>query len=127
MFSLAVASSPPFTQANDMGFLGRTDELNTNIKRASLTDYLVRSRSDRDTGSTSDTDNQRANTIPSTPVISSCAAFIDYFGEVSANFTKCVVSFARPLRVCEHCVEEYLRAKSAFDLVMTVRNCYIYF
>ena len=53
-------------------------------------------------------------------IVSSCAAFIDYFGDLAANFTKCVVQFARPLRVCDNCVAQYFHANSAYQIVMKV-------
>lgn len=67
-----------------------------------------------------DFDLPHKRVVPAIPITSSCAAFIDFFGELAANFTQCVVQFARPLRACENCVEQYILAKNAFDYVMKV-------
>ena len=68
-----------------------------------------------DTVSVTDTNNSIQMDI-----ISSCDAFIDLFSKVFANYSKCAVLSARPLQFCNKCIEQYVRAKSVFEKIMTV-------
>ncbi len=55
---------------------------------------------------------------PSDHITSSCFAFIKEFSEAAANFTRCSIISSRPLRFCQHCVNEYVSANSSYNLIM---------
>ena len=110
--TVLASTGPSYSHPPERGPLVHDVDFNSDLKGLTLGEYLARHDHSQD--------SQLTRPFPSTPVISSCAAFIDYFGEVAANFSSCVITFARPLRACENCVEEFYLAKSAFDLVMNV-------
>ena len=60
--------------------------------------------------------------IPASNVESSCIAYLHVYSELAANFTKCAIVNARPLRFCEKCVQEYVQAQSVFDFLMKVQT-----
>ena len=57
---------------------------------------------------------------------SSCKAFIDAFADAVAKYTKCMISYARPLRFCTHCVEHYVVAKAQYTVLMEVMYFILY-
>ena len=58
--------------------------------------------------------------IPADIIESSCEAYLKLYADTAANFTKCAILFARPLRFCENCVYEYVRTKAVYDVIMEV-------
>ena len=58
------------------------------------------------------------STIVNDDIESSCKSFIKVFAEQVANFTKCSVEYAQPIRVCENCVSQYAMAINTFDILM---------
>lgn len=64
--------------------------------------------------------NSKSN-IPASNIESSCRAFIVKFSDMAAKFTKCSIENARPLRFCEHCMNDYLQAKEVYSGIMKVR------
>lgn len=88
------------------GFLSDlTDELTTEVptrSMATFTDYH--------------------QTVTPGEIVSSCEAFIDAFGDGLANFSKCMISYARPLRFCEKCVTSYTAAITQYHVLMEVNQ-----
>ena len=58
------------------------------------------------------------STLINDDIESSCKSFIKVFAEHVANFTKCSVEYAQPIRVCENCVSQYALAINTFDILM---------
>ena len=71
------------------------------------------------------TDGFRKQTSPSSNIVSSCHAFMDEFSEAAANFTKCAVHYARPIKMCEQCYHVYQRAIAIYDIMMKVSEMYL--
>ncbi len=70
------------------------------------------------------TDRQHIQDDPAAPIISSCNAFIDALSDAAAEYTRCAIFYARPLKYCEKCVKQYAKAKHLYDIIMTVsRTC----
>ena len=59
-------------------------------------------------------------TEPFEIIVSSCIAFINYYGQVAANFTECAVQHARPFQFCQQCVEPYIMAHEVYHEIMKV-------
>ncbi len=53
-------------------------------------------------------------------IVSSCQAFIDAYADVAAEFTRCSVLFARPLRFCQNCVRQYVTANAYSSVILKV-------
>ena len=66
------------------------------------------------------TDGFTRQTSPPSNIVSSCHAFMDEFSEAAANFTKCAVHYARPIKMCEQCYPVYQRAIAIYDIMMKV-------
>ncbi len=64
--------------------------------------------------------NRNQTVIKPAKIVSSCKAFIDAYANVVADFTRCSVVYARPLRFCEHCVQQYIVAKSYSSVILKV-------
>ncbi len=64
--------------------------------------------------------HENQTVIKPAKIVSSCKAFIDAYANVVADFTRCSVVYARPLRFCEHCVEEYIVARSYSSVILKV-------
>lgn len=54
------------------------------------------------------------------PLVSSCTAFVMDFSEGAAAFTRCSILYARPFRLCENCVAEYLKVVNSYHEIMKV-------
>lgn len=54
----------------------------------------------------------------SSPIESSCEAFIDKFAEAAANFTLCSILFASPIRICQSCSKQYLLANDYYQTIL---------
>ncbi|KAI5645306.1 osteopetrosis-associated transmembrane protein 1 precursor domain-containing protein [Phthorimaea operculella] len=48
-----------------------------------------------------------------------CTKILDSFAEYAANFTKCSIQHARPIRLCEECVEQYVRFDQKYQELLT--------
>lgn len=58
-----------------------------------------------------------------TPFPQECSKILDDFADYAANFTKCSILHARPIRICERCIEHYLSFHKKYqDLLTTVVN-----
>ena len=49
---------------------------------------------------------------------STCNHYIQMFAGDVADFTKCTVENARPIRICERCIVQYASAIDTFDILM---------
>ena len=58
--------------------------------------------------------------LPASLIKSSCQAYIEEYARKAAQFTKCSILNARPLRFCEKCIEDYVLANSVYQHVMHV-------
>ena len=58
--------------------------------------------------------------IPQSNIETSCRAFIEKFADVAAEFTRCSIVNSRPIKFCEHCMNEYVTAKSVYNIIMKV-------
>ncbi|CAD5116439.1 DgyrCDS5326 [Dimorphilus gyrociliatus] len=54
----------------------------------------------------------------SSPIESSCEAFIDKFAEAAANFTLCSILFASPIQICQSCSKQYLLANDYYQTIL---------
>ena len=41
-------------------------------------------------------------------MIEGCRIYLEYFANSTSNFTQCAIRNARPIRMCERCVDYYL-------------------
>jgi hypothetical protein len=41
-------------------------------------------------------------------VIEGCVIYLEHFANSTSNFTQCAIRNARPIRMCERCVDYYL-------------------
>jgi len=44
-----------------------------------------------------------------------CDSLVEAFGVVAANYTHCMVEFARPVKVCQKCIDAYLHTLGVYD------------
>jgi hypothetical protein len=58
---------------------------------------------------------------PIYPIQNPCLAILDRLSETSSAFLNCVISRARPFKLCEGCVDYYARLEDLIDLLDTVR------
>lgn len=77
----------------------------TNSNIASFEDMLITSSSLIQLTSLNDVANQ-------------CKLIMYEYSNYSANFTKCLLQYSRPFRMCENCVEEYTRAVSVYNDIL---------
>lgn len=54
----------------------------------------------------------------SSPIESSCEAFIDKFAEAAANFTFCSILYASPIQICQSCSKQYLIANDYYQTIL---------
>lgn len=50
-----------------------------------------------------------------------CKKIVDLFGSAISNFTLCSVTNARPIHLCEWCVEKYLKVLEIHQEFLAVR------
>ena len=68
---------------------------------------------------TSGEDLPSVSPAPLQPV---CQAFINGYSDAVAEFSRCIIRHARPLKVCEFCIESYTRARTIYDVIMKVSH-----
>ncbi|XP_046666372.1 osteopetrosis-associated transmembrane protein 1-like [Homalodisca vitripennis] len=51
-----------------------------------------------------------------------CEELLESFALVSANYTFCAIRFARPIRLCQFCVEKYLSVESVHSDILTLED-----
>lgn len=52
-----------------------------------------------------------------------CSDIVDSFAEYASNFTLCSIQHARPIRLCEKCVDQYVRFHNKYmELATTTIN-----
>lgn len=56
------------------------------------------------------------------PVENVCLAILDRLSDASAAFLDCAVKRARPVRLCEGCVDAYARLQNLIQLLDRVRD-----
>lgn len=57
------------------------------------------------------------NVRPPTPIEASCLSYYSYLAKLGSTFTRCVVSYSRPFRVCENCLRYYMQITEAKSLI----------
>ncbi|KAJ8731941.1 hypothetical protein PYW08_014671 [Mythimna loreyi] len=58
-----------------------------------------------------------------TPFPQECSSILNDFADYASNFTKCTILHARPIRICEKCVQHYLSFHNKYqELLTTVVN-----
>ncbi|KAK7497229.1 hypothetical protein BaRGS_00011523 [Batillaria attramentaria] len=60
---------------------------------------------------------------PFTNTTDSCKAILVHYADQASNFTKCLLSHARPFRLCEKCIEHYTRATNLYNDLLSDSKC----
>jgi hypothetical protein len=53
-------------------------------------------------------------------MIEGCRIYLEYFANSTSNFTQCAIRNARPIRMCERCVDYYLDVLKAHEDIYKV-------
>ncbi|XP_049866440.1 osteopetrosis-associated transmembrane protein 1 [Pectinophora gossypiella] len=57
------------------------------------------------------------------PFPEQCTRLLDEFADYASNFTKCSIKHARPIRLCERCIDQYVEFDAKYqELLTTVVN-----
>ncbi|KAJ9591085.1 hypothetical protein L9F63_002366, partial [Diploptera punctata] len=51
-----------------------------------------------------------------------CEKQLDYFANATSNFTKCAITHARPIRLCEKCIYYYLNVLEAHNDILQAKD-----
>lgn len=52
-----------------------------------------------------------------------CTKLLDEFADSASNFTKCSIKHARPIRLCEKCIDHYVKFRESYkNLLQTNLN-----
>ena len=54
------------------------------------------------------------------PISPMCDAYIQEYSEAAANFSRCLVQYARPLKVCQQCIQPYVQILRVYDHIQKV-------
>lgn len=61
----------------------------------------------------------KPGTCYATPFPDECSTKLDAFADSASNFTKCSILHARPIRICEKCIEQYLSFHNKYKELQT--------
>ncbi|KAG6439274.1 hypothetical protein O3G_MSEX000635, partial [Manduca sexta] len=53
-----------------------------------------------------------------TPKPADCMPLLNKFADASANFTKCSIKHARPVRLCEKCIDHYVSFRDKYQALL---------
>ncbi|XP_050422122.1 osteopetrosis-associated transmembrane protein 1 isoform X2 [Adelges cooleyi] len=62
-------------------------------------------------------------TVPQEEILpEGCEELLELFANDTAKFTMCVVTNARPIRICENCVNEYYQVKQRYENIQRLHH-----
>lgn len=53
-----------------------------------------------------------------------CEVLLEQYATITANFTRCVIRHARPIRICQKCIQEYVAVEKSHDDILKVIETY---